>query len=98
MGEGPGASSGGESWHQFCVGLWCIAKGGEARPAYGAARLAATGEAPDSVCTPPKVVRGVEPNPRLQSSYEEMLQLYREIYNRMRPLFAEQGPRIGDSR
>jgi xylulokinase len=74
-------------------------EGGETGPAYGAARLArlaSTGEAPESVCAPPKVVRVVEPNPKLQSSYREKVLLYREIYNRMRPLFTEQGPRLGE--
>ncbi|HLP42772.1 MAG TPA: xylulokinase, partial [Fibrobacteria bacterium] len=66
-------------------------EGGEAGPAFGAARLARlafTGEPPESVCVAPQVVRVEEPNETLRSSYQEKVHMYREIYKRMRPLFS----------
>jgi xylulokinase len=75
-------------------------EGGEAGPAYGAARLARlahTGENPETVCSAPPVVRVVEPNPTLQASYKEKVLVYREIYNRMKSLFAEQVSSKGEN-
>ena len=75
-------------------------EGGEAGPAYGAARLARiahTGESPDKVCVAPAVKRIVEPDPALQNSYREKVLVYRELYHRLKTLFVEQGPRKGES-
>jgi xylulokinase len=64
--------------------------GGEAGPAFGAARLARaaqTGEPPESICVAPPVVRTVEPDSALVKLYRERLPIYRELYRRLRPLF-----------
>lgn len=65
-------------------------EGGEAGPAFGAARLAQaahTGQPGDRVCTTPPAVRTVEPEPGLVNLYRESLPAYRELYRRLRPLF-----------
>lgn len=75
-------------------------EGGEAGPAYGAARLARlahTGERPEAVCTAPKVIRVIEPDPVAVPSYREKHLAYREIYHRLRSLFAEQRPGKGEN-
>lgn len=56
---------------------------GEHGAAFGAARLgrlAATGEDPVTLCTPPRRLEAIRPDPALQSAYEERLGLYRALY------------------
>jgi xylulokinase len=56
---------------------------GEQGGAFGAARLArlaATGEAPDSVCTPPDRLEAIAPDPALADAYAEQLTRYRALY------------------
>jgi len=59
-------------------------RGGEAGPAYGAARLARlahTGEDPTTVCSRPDVERVVEPEQRLRDRYRSRLAEYRQLYS-----------------
>jgi xylulokinase len=59
---------------------------GELGGAFGAARLArlaATGEAPESVCAPPARAETVAPDPALAEAYASRLPRYRALY---RPL------------
>lgn len=56
---------------------------GETGGAFGAARLgrlAATGEAPAIVCTPPVRIETVEPDRSLASAYTDALQTWRSLY------------------
>jgi xylulokinase len=56
---------------------------GEHGAAFGAARLgrlAATGEDPASLCTPPRRLSAVAPIPALQAAYEARLPFYRALY------------------
>ena len=58
-------------------------EGGEAGPAFGAARLArlaVTGEAPGDVCTKPAVAATVTPEPGLTADYAERLEKFRSLY------------------
>jgi len=62
---------------------------GETGGAFGAARLgrlAATGEAPDTVCTPPERVETIEPNAELAGAYAEALGAWRKLYPAMAAL------------
>jgi xylulokinase len=55
---------------------------GEHGAVLGAARLgrlAATGEAPEGVCAPPRRVQSFEPDPALAERYRHALELYREL-------------------
>lgn len=73
--------------------------GGETGPAFGAARLARichTGERPDSVCVAPPVTKVVQPDMAARESYRRKLETYRDLYARLRPLFAGQGMTKGD--
>lgn len=68
------------------------AAGGELGPAYGAARLgrlAATGEPPEEVCTPPAAERTIEPDPELAARYHGRRQRFADLYRTLRPLFRE---------
>ena len=52
-------------------------------PAFGAARLArlcATGEAPEDICTAPPVDLVVQPDARLVAAYQPRLERYRRLY------------------
>jgi len=63
----------------------------EQGPAFGAARLArlaVTGEPVETVCTAPPVASRVEPDPALASHYRPRLELYRDLYRRLRTAFA----------
>ncbi|MDB5102542.1 MAG: xylB [Fibrobacteres bacterium] len=65
-------------------------KGGEAGPAYGAARLARlalTGEKPEDVCTAPAVDHVIQPEPAWSERYETGLSLYRSLYQDLKPRF-----------
>ena len=56
---------------------------GEHGAAFGAARLgrlAATGEDPVTLCTPPRRLTAITPDPTLQAAYEKRLPLYRALY------------------
>jgi len=58
-------------------------EGGEAGPAFGAARLArlaVTGEERDAVCTKPTVAATIEPDPTLAVIYAERLVKFRSLY------------------
>ena len=64
--------------------------GGETGPAHGAARLArlaVTGEAPESFCDAPPVAFEVEPDPQLRDHYATQLGRYRECYARLKGIF-----------
>lgn len=56
---------------------------GETGGAFGAARLArmaVTGESPESVCTPPERVETIGPDPALSAAYAERLDRYRTLH------------------
>ena len=56
---------------------------GEQGAAFGAARLArlaTTGEAPEAVCTPPRRLEAISPNPALADAYAARLARYRALY------------------
>jgi xylulokinase len=56
---------------------------GEQGGAFGAARLArlaATGEAPETVCTPPDRLEAMAPDPALADAYTKQLARYRALY------------------
>ena len=62
--------------------------GSEVGPALGAARLArlaATGERPGEVCTPPPVDRVVEPDEDLAGRLAPRLERWRALYRVLRP-------------
>ena len=62
--------------------------GSEVGPALGAARLArlaATGERPEEVCTPPPVDRVVEPEAMLAERLASRLERWRDLYRVLRP-------------
>ena len=57
--------------------------GGEHGGAFGAARMArmaATGEPPAAVCTPPPTAETIEPDPALAAAYQDRLHTYRALY------------------
>jgi len=65
--------------------------GGEVGPAFGAARLgrlAATGEDPLAVCTPPPVAHVIDPDPVLSDAYAGKLGRYRRLYRMLKDEFA----------
>jgi xylulokinase len=65
-------------------------KGGEAGPAYGAARLARlalTGEKPEAVCTAPEVDHVIQPEAAWSERYASGLALYRSLYQDLKPRF-----------
>ena len=69
-------------------------KGGEKGPAFGAARLArlaATGEAPEAVCTLPPVLDVTHPDARFVGAYKPRVEQFRRLYKALKPEF----PRIG---
>jgi xylulokinase len=67
-------------------------KGGEAGPAFGAARLARlawTGENPEAVCVAPEVDHVIEPEAAWIEGYDRKAALYRKLYQDLEPRFAE---------
>ena len=65
--------------------------GGEAGGSFGAARLgrmAATGESPSTVCTPPKRIETIAPMPALVQQYNETYRRYRSLYPALKGAFA----------
>ncbi len=66
--------------------------GGELGPAFGAARLArlaVTGESPETVCMAPPVAEVVEPKDEWRGRYTEQLQTYRRVYADLKSAFAD---------
>jgi xylulokinase len=66
--------------------------GGELGPAFGAARLArlaATGEKPEAVCTAPPRLATAEPEAALAEGLAERLARWRRLYAALRECFAE---------
>ena len=64
--------------------------GADKGPAFGAARLgrlAATGEAPETVCTAPPVLDVVEPDPSLAAAFRPRIEAFRRLYQVLRPEF-----------
>ncbi len=64
--------------------------GADKGPAFGAARLArlaVTGEEPGGVCTPPRVLEVVEPDPDLTAIYRTRVQAFRRLYGAVREEF-----------
>jgi xylulokinase len=63
------------------------ARDAEIGPAFGAARLgrlAATGETPESVCTPLPIELEIAPDPRLRERYREKHAEFRKLYRALR--------------
>ncbi|MXQ11642.1 xylulokinase [Microvirga makkahensis] len=63
---------------------------GDKGPAFGAARLArlaATGEAPETVCSAPAVFDSVEPEPHLVDLYAPRIESFRRLYHALKPEF-----------
>jgi len=61
---------------------------GEHGGAFGAARLgrlAATGEDPAALCTPPARIATVAPDPALAAAYKPRIERYRSLYAALRP-------------
>ena len=64
-------------------------------PAYGAARLARLAverAAIEEVCTPPPILRIVEPDERLEGRYAQKFERFRCLYRSLKPLFSEATP------
>jgi xylulokinase len=73
-------------------------QGSDKGPAFGAARLArlaATGEAPEAVCSAPAVLESVEPEPRLVDLYASRIEKFRRLYRALRQEF-RYAPADGD--
>jgi xylulokinase len=67
-------------------------QGGEIGPAHGAARLArlaATSETPEAVCTPPPIADVTEPEPRLVEAFAATRERFISLYGALRPEFAK---------
>lgn len=65
-------------------------EGSDKGPAFGAARLArlaATGEAPEVVCTKPAVVETILPEPQFVELYAPRLDAFRRLYRALKPEF-----------
>jgi len=71
-------------------------RGGEAGPAFGAARLArlaATGEAPEDVCQPPETLDATAPEPALVDAFADRRERFQSLYRALRPEFAKAAAR-----
>ncbi len=67
-----------------------LQEGSEAGPAFGAARLArlaATGEDADAVCSKPAIAAEIAPDPALAAAYADRLTRFRALYRAVAPLF-----------
>jgi xylulokinase len=65
-------------------------QGSDKGPAFGAARLArlaATGEAPEAVCTAPSILETIEPQPQLVELYGPRIEAFRSLYRALKPEF-----------
>jgi xylulokinase len=61
--------------------------GSDKGPAFGAARLARlalTGEAPETVCTKPEIIETVAPDEGLHAAYGERFRLYQSLYRSLK--------------
>lgn len=95
--ENPGVIGGGARsafWIQILADTLGIPltryRGAEKGPALGAARLAriaATGEAPEAVCTKPEIETVVEPNRSQTDRYAEQAEKFRALYTALRGEF-----------
>lgn len=66
-------------------------QGSDKGPAFGAARLArlaATGESPETICTPPAVLESIEPEPRTVDLYAPRIEAFRRLYRALKPEFS----------
>ncbi|AWM89017.1 xylulokinase [Microvirga sp. 17 mud 1-3] len=71
-------------------------RGGEKGPAFGAARLAmlaATGAAPEAVCTAPPVLDRIVPDPERVERYGPRIEAFRRLYKALRPEFSKASQR-----
>jgi xylulokinase len=69
--------------------------GGETGPAYGAARLArmaATGEPAETVCTKPEIADVTEPDPRLADLFARQRDRFTALYGAVKPEFRRPSP------
>ena len=69
-------------------------RGGETGPAFGAARLArlaASGEAPESLCRPPETLDVIAPEPALSDAFAARRPRFQSLYRALRPEFASGG-------
>jgi xylulokinase len=67
-------------------------QGSDKGPAFGAARLArlaATGEAPETICTPPAVLETIEPQPHHVDLYAPRIAAFRRLYRALKPEFRQ---------
>jgi xylulokinase len=70
--------------------------GGEKGPAFGAARLAriaATGETPQSVCHPPPIADATQPEPALVEAFARRRERFHALYQALKGEFAAAGGR-----
>lgn len=81
-------------WAEILASVLCASltryAGGEAGPAFGAARLArlaATGEDPADLCRPPPVRDVIAPDPALAEAYAPRIDRFRALYRALRPEF-----------
>jgi xylulokinase len=67
-------------------------QGSDKGPAFGAARLArlaATGETPQAVCTAPSILETIEPQPQLVELYGPRIEAFRSLYRALKPEFMQ---------
>ena len=65
-------------------------QGGETGPAFGAARLArmaVTGEAPETVCLPPEIADVTEPEPKLAAMFASNRERFKALYGAVKAEF-----------
>jgi xylulokinase len=65
-------------------------RGGEAGPAFGAARLArlaATGEAPEDLCKAPDIADVTAPDPALAEAFASVRERFASLYRALKPEF-----------
>ncbi|NBJ11659.1 xylulokinase [Microvirga arsenatis] len=65
-------------------------EGSDKGPAFGAARLArlaTTGEAPETVCTTPNILETIEPEVHLVDLYRPRVEAFRSLYQALKPEF-----------
>jgi xylulokinase len=67
-------------------------RGGETWGAIGAARLArlaATGESPESICQPPPIIDVAEPDPALAAAFAGVRERFASLYRALKPEFSK---------
>ncbi|MGO4524090.1 xylulokinase [Microvirga sp. 2MCAF35] len=65
-------------------------QGSDKGPAFGAARLArlaATSESAETVCTPPSILETIEPEPQLVDLYRPRIEAFRNLYRALKSEF-----------